>query len=82
MSANVVFFNPSVIEPKPVNSLHAYATDAGRIDVVATYTPSRKEVANYPFEEILDQYGNPAGATLADTVNYLNAQFMVLVLLR
>lgn len=68
-------FEPSDIDPKPTRSLHAYATDAGKVEIRSTYTTARLEVANLAYGDVLDINGNPAGSTLAETVNYLNSQF-------
>jgi hypothetical protein len=68
-------FNPSDVDPKPTNSLHAYATDDGRIDILATYTAVRLEVANLAYTDVLNEAGEQAALTLFDTVNYLNSQF-------
>lgn len=70
-----VVFRPSNVDPKPTFSLHAYANDLGTIDILATYTLTRKEVANFPHTDVLDIDGNPAGGTLAEVVDYLNSQF-------
>lgn len=68
-------FEPSDIDPKPTRSLHAYANDAGRVEIRSTYTTARLEVASLAFSDVLDSAGNQAGLTLAETVNYLNSQF-------
>jgi hypothetical protein len=68
-------FEPSDIDPKPTRSLHAYANDAGRVEIRSTYTTARMEVSSIAFADVLDINGNQAGLTLADTVNYLNSQF-------
>jgi len=75
LSGHVVFY-PSNVDPKPTFCLHAYGNDDGlTIDILATYTITRLEVANYPWTEIQDINGDPAGVTINDVVNYLNSQF-------
>lgn len=73
--ANAVIFHPSAIGPWFLNSLQATATDAGLIDIWVIHDSPRREIATLPYTDILDRDGNPAGATAADTTNYLNAQF-------
>jgi hypothetical protein len=56
--------------------MHAYGNDdLTTIDVLTTYTVTRKEIANYPWGEVLDVDGNPAGASLNEVVDYMNSQF-------
>ncbi len=70
-----VVFSPSDVDPKPTNSLHAYETDDGKIDVLSIHTSDRKEIARLDYTDVLTASGDPAGASLSETVNYLNGQF-------
>jgi len=70
-----VIFHPSSVDHKGLGSLHAYATDDGRVDIISTYTVGRKEVASFDPTEITKEDGTPAGSTVLEVVNYLNGEF-------